>query len=147
MIYNIYYKRNIENSFFLDILSLKINYCININNYIQDANPKFLEFYTKSSKNFFTLMEKKNAKVINVYRNIFKEMSTKNLICSMVYYNLFLKRLQIYFRINSSDFIFKYMNEIIMENIKFSNLQLIRKIGVLLSGDNWKRVALQDNHE
>jgi hypothetical protein len=65
----------------------------------------------------------------------------------MIYYNLFLRKIQDYFKTEDSKYIYKQMHEIILENLKFNNLQAIRKIGILLAGDNWKRVALQDDHE
>jgi len=82
-----------------------------------------------------------------VYKHVFKEMNIKNLICNMIYYNLFLRKTQDYYKADNSKYIYKQMHEIILENMKFNNLQAIRKIGILLSGDNWKRVALQDDHE
>lgn len=132
---------------FLDINSLKINYFNNINKYIDEANPKFFEAVKSKPNIYFNLIEKKTAKILVVYRHVFKEMNIKNLICNMIYFNLFLEKIKINFNVDISNQIQRYMNENIIENIKSTNIQAIRKIGILLSGDNWKRVALQDDHE
>lgn len=144
---NLYNKAENEADNFLDILSIKINYFNSISEYIKDANPKFIEHIKQRFLIFFSLMEKKTAKILVVYKHVFKEMNIKNLICNMVYYNLFLKKIQVYFKTDISKYINKQMHDIILENLKFNNLQTIRKMGILLAGDNWKRVALQDDHE
>jgi len=131
----------------MDILSLKINYFNNISKYLINSNPIFIEHLKKRFMVFYSLIEKKTSKVLVVYKHILKEMNIKNLICNMIYYNLFLMKIQIYFKIDISKYLYKQMNETILENLKFYNMQSIRKIGILLSGDNWKRVALQDDHE
>ncbi len=146
-IINIFKAENQKKIIFLDILSLNINYFNNINNYIKDSNPKFIDNINQRLLIFFSLIEKKTAKILVVYKHVFKEMNIKNLICNMSYYNLFLMKIQSYFKIDISKYIYKTMNEIILENLKFYILQSIRKIGILLSGDNWKRIALQDDHE
>ncbi len=146
-IINIFKAENQKKIIFLDILSLNINYFNNINNYIKDSNPKFIDNINQRLLIFFSLIEKKTAKILVVYKHVFKEMNIKNLICNMIYYNLFLMKIQSYFKIDISKYIYKTMNEIILENLKFYILQSIRKIGILLSGDNWKRIALQDDHE
>ena len=55
--------------------------------------------------------------------------------------------LKYYFSVNYSKFLEMQTKNLILENIKFKNLHNIKKIGILLGGDNWKRVALQDDHE
>jgi len=147
VINNLYKKVDAEAANFLDILSLKINYFNSISEHVKQANPNFLEHLKQRFSVFFSLLEKKTAKVLVVYRHVFKEMNIKNLICNMVYYNLFLRKIQAYFKSDVSKYIVKYMHDIIIDNLKFNNLQAIRKIGILLSGDNWKRVALQDDHQ
>lgn len=136
-----------DQNLFLDILTLKINYFKNIDKYIENSNRRFLNEIEQKNTEYFNLIEKKASKILVVYKYIFKEMNIKNLICNMIYYNLFLEKSKDFFKVQYSKYILINMNEIILENLKYNNIQSIRKIGVLLSGDNWKRVALQDDHE
>ena len=89
VINNLYKKAETEASNFLDILSLKINYFNSIREFLKAGNPNFLEYIKKRFLVFFGLLEKKTAKVLVVYRHVFKEMNIKNLISNMIYYNLF----------------------------------------------------------
>ncbi len=118
-----------------------------IEDYIKQSNPNFLEKINEKNNFFYTLIEKKAAKLIIVYENNFKEMNLKNLIINMINFNLFLSKIQNIFNIDISKYILKNMNDIINSNMRYNNFQNLRKIGILLSGDNWKRIALQDDHE
>lgn len=139
--------KHLENSDLTHFINLKINYLNKIENFIKDSNPNFLKEISQKKNFFYNLMEKKAAKIITVYKNNFKEMNIKNLIINMINFNLFLLYLQNNFKIDISKFIIKNMNEVIYSNMRHQNFQNLRKIGILLSGDNWKRIALQDDHE
>ena len=126
---------------------MKINYLNKIEAFIKKSNPDFLEKIYEKNNFFYNLIEKKAAKLIIVYENNFKEMNLKNLIINAINFNLFLSKIQNIFNIDLSKYILKNMNDIIISNMRYNNFQNLRKIGILLSGDNWKRIALQDDHE
>lgn len=126
---------------------MKINYLNKIQEFIKQSNPNFLEKISEKNNFLFNLIEKKAAKILVVYKNNFKEMNIKNLIINMINFNLFLLKIQNIFKKDISKYILKNMNDIIYSNMRHNNFQNLRKIGILLSGDNWKRIALQDDHE
>ena len=118
-----------------------------IEEFIKQSNPDFIEKILEKNNYLYNLIEKKAAKIITVYQNNFKEMNIKNLIINMINFNLFLLKIQNIFKKDISKYLIKNMNDVIYSNIRNNNFQNLRKIGILLSGDNWKRIALQDDHE
>ena len=74
-------------------------------------------------------------------------MNIKNLLLNIIYFNLFFAKVESLFEFQTSNLLRKKLNDIIKLNMKQNNFENLRKIGILLGGDNWKRIALQDDHE
>jgi hypothetical protein len=76
-----------------------------------------------------------------------KELNIKNLMYLVLYTCLFSEISKIYFLTDYSKYFDLQIKNLVLENLKFNIITSIKKIGILLGGDNWKRVALQDDHE
>ena len=76
-----------------------------------------------------------------------KDLNRKNMIYVLVYCCLFNEVMKSYFNMEYPGYVEVEAKILFMEYIKYQNTQSIKKVGILLGGDNWKRVALQDDHE
>lgn len=136
----------------------------NYNNYMEKPNLKEDNSNKKGNKVkkllyekreiFLDIFEKKISKILQfLYNNIpsinNNNFSNKNnFLLFLTYINLFSESLKFYFCVeNSKNYLEKFLVSIVNTQIK-TNIKLhIRKTGIMLSGDNWKRVALQDSNE
>ncbi len=76
-----------------------------------------------------------------------EEMNAKNIIYIAANNCLFSEMIKYNFELHYSKYLDMQMKGLILDNIKSRNLHNIKKVGILLGGDNWKRVALQEDHE
>lgn len=136
----------------------------NYNNYMENPNIKQDNCNKKGNKvkillyekreQFLDIFEKKISKILQfLYNNIpsinNNNFSNKNnFLLFLTYINLFSESLKFYFCAeNSKNYLETFLVSIVNTQIK-SNIKVhIRKTGIMLSGDNWKRVALQDSNE
>ena len=102
---------------------------------------------------FFTIFEKKISKVIfilfndipNIMNNSFTNKKWLYMLLCLI--NIFSDCLRKEFDSGESVYIKKVLEEIIKIQTDSIIKIDIRKTGILLGGDNWKRLALQDNNE
>jgi hypothetical protein len=101
------------------------------------------------SKNntFYEKLEKKYSKVLQCFSNLIRELNYKNMMYLVIYNCLFSELIKFYFKVDYSKYLVMQSKTQVLESIKFRNIQNIKKVGILLGGDNWKRAALQDYNE
>ena len=131
----------------------------NYHNYMEkpnssnDSNHKVRVLLYEKRELFFDIFEKKVSKILsylyNNIPNINNNFSNKNnFLLFLTYINLFSECLKFLFCIEHSK---NYMDNFIISLVKTqiqTTVKLhIRKTGIMLSGDNWKRIALQDTNE
>ena len=127
------------------------NSYMNNNNNNNDSEIKKV-LYEKREE-FFTLFEKKISKVIlilfndipNIINNSFTNKKWLYMLLCLI--NIFSDCLRKEFDSGESVYIKKLLEEIIKIQSDSIIKIHIRKTGILLGGDNWKRLALQDNNE
>ena len=127
------------------------SYMNNNNNNNNDSEIKKV-LYEKREE-FFTLFEKKISKVIlilfndipNIINNSFTNKKWLYMLLCLI--NIFSDCLRKEFDSGESVYIKKLLEEIIKIQSDSIIKIHIRKTGILLGGDNWKRLALQDNNE
>lgn len=100
-------------------------------------------------KNFFyEKLEKTISKILIHLNFTIREFNVKrNIILIVMYLSLFSELIKSYFNVEYSKFLHIQTKNMVMEHSKYQNIRNIKKIGILLSGDSLKRVALQDDHE
>jgi hypothetical protein len=111
------------------------------------SDQELYKFFLSKKNNFYEIIEKKFSKTISKFTNQIREYNTKNLIYITLYNCLFLELIKFHFNVDYSKFLILASKNLVLESIKFKTLQNIKKIGILLGGDNWKRAALQNYNE
>ncbi len=96
---------------------------------------------------FYERIDKKFSKLIQHFKNNLKEMNKKNMIYILIYSSLFVEVMKSYFKVEMTGYLEVESKSLFLDYLKYQNMQNIKKVGILLGGDNWKRVALNDDHE
>lgn len=112
----------------------------------QKQNEIVTHIISKSNE-FYEKMEKKYSKVLAHFASVISEMNAKNIMYLVVYNCLFLELIKYYFNTDYSKYLHLQTKNLVLDGIKIKNLHNIKKVGILLGGDIWKRVALQEDHE
>ena len=123
------------------------------NNNNQNNNSDIKKLLYEKREEFFTIFEKKISKVIlilfnnipNIINNSFTNKKWFYMLLCLI--NIFSDCLRKEFDTSKSVHIKKLLEEIIKIQSNSIIKIHIRKTGILLGGDNWKRLALQDNNE
>ena len=115
--------------------------------YIVYLTRQIFEILEKKRNLFHEKMEKKVLKILQNFKNNLKEFNKKNMVCLLIYCSLFVEVMKSYFRVEFTGYLEIEARSFFMDYIKYQNMQNIKKVGILLGGDNWKRIALQDDHE
>ena len=76
-----------------------------------------------------------------------KELSKKNMVHVLIFCYLFNEVMKSFFNVEYPGYVEVEAKLLFLDYLKYQNMQSIKKVGILLGGDNWKRVALQDDHE
>jgi hypothetical protein len=114
---------------------------------VLEINKRFLEIFSNKKTVFYETLEKKYTKVMKIFSNFIKGLNIRNMVNIAVYNCLFLEYIKFNFNLEYSKYLSLQTKNIVLENLKYQIIGSIKKIGFILSGDNWKRVALQDDHE
>ncbi len=112
-----------------------------------DANKRFLDMLNSKKNMFYEIIEKKYSKVLNIFNNVIREFNLRNIVNVVVFNCLFSEYIKANFGIEYSKFLNLQTKNLILNNLKFQIIQSVKKVGILLGGDNWKRIALHDDHE
>ena len=136
--------------FLKSLLPLAENYNSYMNNNNNSEAQKIL--YEKREV-FFNIFEKKISKIIsilfydipNIKNNSFSNKKWFYMLICLI--NIFSECLKKEFEISESIYIKKLLIELITFQTNSIIKIHIRKTGILLEGDNWKRLALQDDNE
>lgn len=96
---------------------------------------------------FYEIIDKKVSKLIQRFKQNLKEMNKKNMIYVLIYCSLFVEVIKKYFNVEMTGYLEVESKSLFLDYLKYQNMQNIKKVGILLGGDNWKRVALNDDHE
>jgi len=115
--------------------------------YIVYLTRQIIEILEKKRSLFHEKMEKKVLKILQNFKNNLKEFNKKNMVCLLIYCSLLIEVMKSYFRVEFTGYLEIEARSLFMDYIKYQNMQNIKKVGILLGGDNWKRIALQDDHE
>ncbi len=111
------------------------------------ANKKFLDILNTKRSVFYEMIEKKISKILTIFNYVIREFNLRNLVNLVTYNCLFSEYIKINFNIEYSKYLNLQTKNLVLNNLKFQIIQSIKKVGILLGGDNWKRIALQDDHE
>jgi hypothetical protein len=114
---------------------------------VLEANKRFLEIFSNKKTVFYETLEKKYTKVMKVFHNFIKGLNIRNMTNIAVYNCLFLEYCKFNFNLDYSKYLSLQTKNLVLDNLKYQVIGSIKKVGFILGGDNWKRVALQDDHE
>lgn len=102
----------------------------------------------KYKKNiFYEKIDSKLSKMLSMFSYIIKELNTRNIIYIFIYCSLFAETAKFYFATDKIKYLPAVCKNLLLQNIEHFNIQSIKKVGILMGGDNWKRVPLQEDHE
>ncbi len=96
---------------------------------------------------FYEIIEKKYSKIMTLFNNVIREFNLRNIVNLVAYNCLFSEYIKANFVMEYSKYLNLQTKNLVLNNLKFQIIQSIKKVGILLGGDNWKRIALQDDHE
>ena len=121
--------------------------------FYMSENNEIKNFFYEKREIIFSIIEKKISKIIfilfndipNIKNNSFSNKKNFYMLLSII--NIFLESLKKELEIKESYHLNKLLQSLINLQLKAILKIHIRKIGILLEGDNWKRLALQDNNE
>ena len=116
---------------------------------IQEKNNNIGKLLLDSTKEFYTLYEKKIAKIINLISpNLPNSVDIININQPFVKYisslNIFSMTLQYYFKNDDSKYIKPYLIDLVKKQFNFQIKYYIKKICVFLGTDVWKRVPYEE---
>ena len=116
---------------------------------IQEKDNEVGKLLIDSSKEFYSLFEKKISKIINLISpNLSNSVEIINVNQPFVKYistlNIFSMTLQYYFKNEESKYIKPYLTDLIKKQFNFQIKYYIKKICVFLGSDVWKRVPYEE---
>lgn len=114
---------------------------------LSNGNSQLNSKIISKNNTFYEKLEKKYSKVLQCFNNLIRELNYKNMMYLVIYNCLFSELIKFYFKVDYSKYLAMQSKTQVLESIKFKNIQNIKKVGILLGGDNWKRAALQDYNE
>jgi hypothetical protein len=106
-----------------------------------------LDYFSNKKTIFYETLEKKYTKVMKIFSPLIKGINIKNMATIAVYNCLFLEFIKFNFNLDYSKYLSLQTKNLALDNLKYQVVGSIKKIGFILNGDNWKRVALHDDHE
>jgi hypothetical protein len=112
-----------------------------------EANKRLLDLLNSKRTIFYEILEKKFSKILTIFNNTIREFNLRNIVNLVAYNCLFSEFIKANFSLEYSKYLNLQTKNIVLNNLKFQIIQSIKKVGILLGGDNWKRIALQDDHE
>ena len=118
---------------------------MNIEEY--EANKSMISLLNSKKSVFYEIIEKKYSKILKLFNYLIMEANMRNMISIVVYNCLFGEVIKSNFNFDYSKYLNLQTKNIVIYNLKYHIIQSIKKIGILLGGDNWKRIALQDDHK
>lgn len=111
------------------------------------VNKKIVSQLLYKKAVFYEKIERKLSKLIASFGYLTKGLTTRNLVFLCIYLSLFSEIAKFYFEVEYAKHLPLVGKNMVLENITFNNIQSIKKVGILMGGDNWKRAPLQDGHE
>jgi hypothetical protein len=112
-----------------------------------EANKKFIDILSARKAVFYETIEKKYTKILRIFSNFVKGINIRNMAYIAGYNCLFLEHNKINFNLDYSKYLSLQTKNLVLDNLKYQVIGSVKKIGYILGGDNWKRIALQDEHE